>query len=215
LTKEQKTAIQVAESMTDPASVVPRGKKNGRSNRKSRNRRPFKGHSDLHSEIARHVQALRFAGWTDREAFSDAAEKFDRSPVTVERLYYDKRELFELAEMEHVENALVEHQKAIISSRALMAKAGPKAVNTLEGIMDDPKASANVKKDAAMAILKLNNIDGSTSVTPNEKVAMESLKLIRDLAQSKEREEDSHIIDVTAVEEDESEVGTERELRHN
>ena len=63
----------------------------------------------------------------------------------------------------------------------MMSDAGPRAVETLIGVMDDVKSSPNIRLKAAAYILKMINVDNSAGTSPTEVAAVESLKLIKDM----------------------------------
>ena len=181
-----------------PVSSKP---KNG-----SRERAPFEGISVKHSDILRHVVALNYAGRSRREAFEDAAQTFDIKPHTVETYWYRRPDMVSMAEAEHLESTLQTYHKNLWSIRSMMSNAGPRAVETLIGVMDDPKSSPNIRLKAAAYILKMINVDNSAGTSPTEVAAVESLKLIKEMRTDIADNRESNIIEADEAEFVEEEV---------
>lgn len=221
LEKTADASIAVADNLCEPVKIVPQGDKHTpysrrRSARKSWNRQPINGYSQIHSDIARHVVGLKYSNYPQREAFKSAAEHYDRSPVTVERLYFDKPTLFDLAEKELMENAITEYHQNLWVCRSALSQAGPIAVETLIDILEDDNASDSVRSKSAIAVLKMLDVDGSNNANPGEKIALESLSLVRASMEKIGKKEESHVIeaeDAEIIGEDASEVGTDGELQ--
>jgi len=200
--ERSKDAIHIADKVTKPVTIVPvRETSVGKRRRAMHNqwqREPIGEYSLQHSNIARHVTGLRFGGEAQREAFQSAADKFDLKPHSIEVLYHRKRELFDLAEHELMETAVREYHQNLWISRTALSEVGPMAVDTLAEILEDPDASASVKSKSAIAVLKMLDIDGSSNANPNERVALESLKMVRDVKLASMKEEESHVRDIDA-----------------
>ncbi|MHA2079530.1 MAG: hypothetical protein ACW99X_18225 [Candidatus Thorarchaeota archaeon] len=217
--KTADAAVAVADVLCEPVKEKPKGTaldiRRRRTGRHLWDREPINGYSQKHSDVARHVVGLKFSNYPQREAFKSAAEHYGLSKVTVERLYYDKPTLFDLAEKELVENAITEYHQNLWVSRTALSQAGPLAVETLCSILEDEFASPSVKSKSAVAILKMLDIDGSNNANPSERVALESLKLVRSVTDKIKEKGESHVIEATEVEiieEDASEVRTDSEL---
>jgi hypothetical protein len=220
--KEAEKALKVADIVCEPAEIIPAEQDpNKKHNPRRRLRRaewvrePINGYSAKHSDIARHVMGLKLAGEVMREAFASAASKFEISPVTVERLYYDKVELFDLAEQECITNGMKEYHQNLWICRTALSQAGPLAVQTLMDILEDPDATDSVRSKSAVAVLKMLDVDGSNNANPSEKIALEGLKLVREVTLTKMKGEESHIVeaeDAEIVEEDASEPRVDDQL---
>jgi len=202
--EKSKDPLKIAEKVTKPVTIVPvRENPVGKRRRAMHNqwhREPIDGYSLQHSNIARHVTGLRFGGEAQREAFESAGAKFGIKPHSVEVLYQRKKELFELAEHELMETAVREYHQNLWVSRTALSEVGPMAVDTLAEILEDPDASASVKSKSAIAVLKMLDIDGSANANPNERVALESLKVVRDVKLASMKEEESYVIDAEEAE---------------
>jgi hypothetical protein len=204
ITPEVEKALDLAEELTKPAKIVPkRVNKSGDKRRikhGSWEREPLDGYSLEHSNIARHVIGLKYAGYALKEAFDDASQKYELLPHSIENLYYGKKDLFELADAEHIENAIREYHTNLVVCRTMLSESGPRAVQTILDVMDDPKSTPNVRSKTAIAVLKMLNIDGSATANPGEGVAKESLKLVRDMINQRGEDKGSHVIDAEDVE---------------
>jgi len=200
--EKSKEPLKVSEKMTKPIAIVPeRTTSVGKRRRVTHNqwdRDPIDGYSLRYSDIARHVMGLKYGGEAMREAFASAAIKFDLKPLSVERIFYRNRELFELAEQELMEMVSREYCQNLSMIRTSMSGVGLKAVDTIDEILDDPDASASVKSKCAIAVLKMLDVDGSASTNPNARVALESLKVVRDVKIASMKGAESHIKDVEA-----------------
>ena len=184
-----------------PVSHKP---KNGR-----RDRAPFEGITAEKSDMMRHVVALRYAGRSLGEAFDDAGQTFDLKPHTVQTYWYRRPDIVSMAEAEHLESTLQTYHKNLWTIRTMMSDAGPRAVETLIGVMDDVKSSPNIRLKAAAYILKMINVDNSAGTSPTEVAAVESLKLIKEMRTDIAEDKESHIIDADDAEVVEEEVQTQ------
>jgi hypothetical protein len=174
-------------------------------------RKPLDGCSVERSDLLRHIVALRFAGKALKEACEDAANTYEIKPHTAENYYYKHPDAVTLAEEEHLSNAIKEYQINLWTVRTMMSEAGPKAIETIINIMNARKSSPSVKLKAAQTVLKMMDVDGSASGKSGTEVASESLKLVRKIIESREREQEGHVIEADDVEildkEDDGEVG--------
>jgi hypothetical protein len=195
-TPEVNAALAICKETTNRGPNLPgRGKiDNG-----CRSREPINGLSTERSNLIRHIVGLRYSGYSYREAFQDAAQSYELKPHTAENYYYKHRDAVDFAEQEHLENALKSYHNHLWAIRSMMSDAGPRAVKTLIGVMDDKKSSPNIRLKAAAYILKMINVDGSANASPSEHAAVEGLKLIKDLRTEIKDEKDSHIVDAVAA----------------
>lgn len=215
-------ALKIAEQVCEPRDLIPI-KQDYRKKHASRrriahttwHRKPINGYSQRHSDIARHVMGLKYAGEAMKEAFESAAGKYEMEPHSVETLYYRKTELFNLAEMELLESAMKEYHQNLWICRTALSQAGPIAVDTLTEILKNKDASDSVKSKSAIAVLKMLDVDGSANANPSEKIVLESLKVVKQSMQNIQKGAESHIIDAEdaeIVEEDASESRADSQL---
>jgi len=205
-TPEYKEALETA-SQTTNTSMVKRGPAppgRGKMNNGLRSREPINGLSVDRSNMLRHIVGLRYSGCSYREAFQDASVKYEIKPHSVENYYYNHAKEVDLVEQEHLEYSLKSYHNHLWAIRSMMSDAGPRAVRTLIGVMDDKKSSPNIRLKAAAYILKMVNADGSASSNPSEHAAVESLKLIKDLREGIQEEKESHIVE--AIQADDAEI---------
>jgi hypothetical protein len=205
-TPEYLEAIETSRQTTG-SNIVKRGPAppgRGKMNNGLRDREPINGISVDRSNMLRHIVGLRYSGYSYREAFQDASVKYEIKPHSVENYYYNHSKEVDLVEQEHLEYALKSYHNHLWAIRSMMSDAGPRAVRTLIGVMDDKKSSPNIRLKAAAYILKMVNADGSASSNPSEHAAVESLKLIKDMREGIQEEKESHIID--AVQADDAEI---------
>lgn len=212
ITPEVEGALITAAAMTKPLSQEElRIRK--RANHNSWKRTPFKGYSAKYSDMARHIIGLKYSGYALKEVFDSAAEKYGVKWKTVENMYYGKKDLIDLAEVEHVGLAIKEYEFNRATCRTMLSEAGPLAVQALIEAMSDERATPNVKLKSATAVIKMLDLDGSASGgQSSDAVAKESLKLVRDVLNQRKEEQESHIIDAEDVEflegDNEGESGT-------
>lgn len=191
----ERTTSTYTEQQKNTLVPVSHKPKNG-----SRERAPFEGITAEKSDMMRHIVGLRYSGCSLREAFEDAAQTYELKPHTVETYWYRRPDIVSVAEAEHLESTLQSYHKNLWSIRTMMSDAGPRAVETLISVMDDPKSSPNIRLKAAAYILKMINVDNSASSSPTEVAAMESLKLIKDMRTDIEDNKESHIVDAEDAE---------------
>ena len=205
VTKEVEDALALSESLTTPTKKEKKRKTNVGDRRRathgSWNREPIDGYTMDHSEVARRVIGLKYAGFALREAFEDAGEKYNLRPHSVENLYYKKKRLFDLAEVEHVGNALREENFNRAVCKTMLSQAGPMAVETLVEVLENEKSTPNLKSKTAIAILKMLDIDGSASgQRSGEAATTEYLKLVKEVVENRNKEQESSIIEAEDVE---------------
>ena len=167
-------------------------------------REPLDGCTIEQSNMARHIIGLKYSNYTLNESFAIVSKDTDIPVQTVRNLYYRKKKLIDLAEAEHVGNAIKEYQfnKAVCST--MLSQIGPKMVQVLADVADHPDASQNVRLKAAIAALKLLGVDDSNTGGTHGKspqVVSEALKNIKRITDGIEGEED-HIVDAEMVTEE-------------
>lgn len=168
-------------------------------------REPLNGFTLKQSNMARHIIGLKYSNYTLKEAFAIVARETDTKEETVRGLYYKKKKLIELAEAEHVGNAIKEYNfnKAVCST--MLSQIGPKMVQVLADVADHPDASQNVRLKAAIATLKLLGVDDSNAGGTHGKspqVVSEALKNIKRITDGIDGGEESHIVDAEVVTEE-------------
>lgn len=205
ISDEVKKALDVAEKTTSGRAVEVRKD----FIYSSRFRKPLDGVTLHKSNILRHIIALKFGGNSLREAFEDAARKYDIIPNTVEKYFYRHADAVKLAKAEHLEFALEDFHSNLISGNAMLSESVPLAVKTLTEVMKDKKASANVKAKTAIAVLKMSGVGAPKQGGVPEEAAIESLRLIKDMRFDLNKEKESHIINADSVE------VIEQDERHN
>lgn len=208
VTPEVEAAFEVGDRVTAPETALTKR----RTMHNSWERTPLDSCTIEMSNVLRDVVALHFGGNALREAFKKVAGDRDIIPNTVEKYYYRNKAAVTLAEEEHLTRTIKEYHKNLWAVRSMMSEAGPKAIKVIINVMNNKQSSPNVKLKAAQTILKMMDIDGSASGNSNESVATESLRLVRDIMNNKEKGQDSTVLEATDVkvldEEDESEDRT-------
>jgi hypothetical protein len=199
----EETSDFIPDEITKVAERNKRDKLIRRAEHNSWKREPIDGYSLKHSNIAREVIGLKYSNYALREAFKYAAEARSMSPVTIEHLYYNKRKLFELAEVEHIGNAIQEYNfnKAVCST--MLSQIGPRMVQVLADVAENPDSTQNVRLKAAVAALKLLGVGDSNSDGMGGKsaaVVSEALRSVKKIQDGIEGG-DSHVIDAEVVQE--------------
>jgi hypothetical protein len=156
---------------------------------------PLNGCKLEQSDIIRHVIGMKYSGYTQQEAFKSAGEKYDMDSGAVRSLIVRKQEATELADSEHLERCLKAYHSNLWMVRTALSEAGPRAVRTLLEVMDSKGSSEATRMKAAVAVLKMIDVDGSANANPSEKIASESLKLIKTIRTDIEQEKESHVVD--------------------
>jgi len=196
---------ETSDFVPDPITKkIARNKLVRRSEHNTWNREPLDGYSLEHSNIARGVIGLKYSNYALREAFEVMAERHNIKPHTVENLYYKKRKLFELAEIEHVGNAIKEYNfnKAVCST--MLSQIGPRMVEVLADVADNPDSTQNVRLKAAIAALKLLGVDEANNGSLDGKSPAVVSEALRSVSRIKEGIDggDSHVIDAEVVQEE-------------
>ena len=202
---DEDIAYEVAARVTKPVPpepekrIVPAGDKRRATHGKS-NRPPLNGCNQEHSDVIRHVIGLKYSGYTQKEAFRSASDKYGMEESSVSSLIIRKQEAAELADYEHLERCLQSYNSNLWLVRTALSEAGPRAVKTLLEVMDDKKSTPATRMKAAVAILKMTDVDGSANANPSEKTAIEHLKLVKEMREALKSEKASHIVDAEYVE---------------
>jgi hypothetical protein len=193
-------ALEVAARVTKTVAIEPEksqhpsGEKRKPVTAKER-RPPLNGCKMEQSDIIRHVIGMKYSGYTQVEAFAAAGKEYDMHPGAVRSLVERKQEATEIADSEHLERCLKAYHSNLWMVRTALSEAGPRAVRTLLEVMDSKDSSEATRMKAAVAVLKMIDVDGSANANPSEKIASESLKLIKTIRTDIEQEKESHVID--------------------
>lgn len=198
MTDEEMAASATLSEVKDMVPVRPRHGPQKYVGFGTRNRKPLNGCTQRQSDILRHVVALKYQGYTKREAFESAAQKFEIKPITAENTWYHHPKGIELAEQEHLGNVLEQYHINMLRVSNLLSDAAPLAVETLVRVMKAQKASPNVKASAARDIIKLAKIDSATPQDKSESPTVEALKIVRDITDAAKG--NSHVINADEVE---------------
>ena len=201
---DEDIAHEVADRVTKTVAIEPKRETNLGDKRRAVSgkevRPPLNGCTQMHSDVIRHVVGLKYAGYTKREAYRSASDKYDMKQDSVASLLVRKQEATELADYEHLERCLQSYNSNLWLVRTALSEAGPRAVKTLLEVMDDHKSTPATRMKAAVAILKMTDVDGSANANPSEKTAIEHLKLIKEMRESLKKENAGHIVDAEDAE---------------
>lgn len=180
-TEEAAEAFKVAEKKTSEVKIDtkssrgPGGSKRLLVQHNKLDRKPFIGLSFEDSNAVRVLIGARFAGFT----FAEACKQASISTSKGYRLERENPEAIQECIDEHLTIALQTYQQQLWIVRTSLSDVGPKAVRTLEKIMDSRKTAPGVRVKAAIAVLKLLDVDNSATGNPNETVADELLKILK------------------------------------
>ena len=158
-------------------------------------RPPLDGASARVSEIFRRVLAARFSGFTVKEACIQIG-------IDSSRLNKHKREFpaaWQQANQEIKEAVLQNLAANIWIVRSALSDVAPHAVRCLYELITSRTVKDSIKKDAAVQVLKLLDIDGSASLGATISEAAYAFKDLADA--TRETFENDHIIDVVDAEE--------------
>lgn len=136
---------------------------------------PLDGATQEESDIIREFVALDLAGYS----VAAAAEKAGVTTNKIEYLKRSRPKAIEEAEREIVVASQRRYHRNLWVVRTALTEAGPRAVRTLVNLMDDINVPANHRVNAAIAVLKMIDVDGSAS-TGNESLKNEIASAIRD-----------------------------------
>ena len=191
--KEVEYALDTVDKLTTPEEegeirLTRGGRKRWESG--SSKRPPLTGCSKEESELIRHLVALRFAGYTQREAFKEA----DINPNTAVTIMRRSEEAVEEAKQELVQRCLNEYHTNLWMLRSALSEMGSRAVRTLGQVMDDKHEKGFNRMKAAVAILKLIDIKGDASTGKAGDVPAEFLVTLKDARTGIETEA-VHIVD--------------------
>ena len=198
-------AHEVAARVTKPVPAAPPKRTTNAGDKRKpvtakERRPPLNGCKMEQSDVIRHVIGMKYSGYTQVEAFAAAGKEYDMTPSAVRSLVVRKQEATEIADSEHLERCLKAYHSNLWMVRTALSEAGPRAVRTLLEVMDSKESSEATRMKAAVAVLKMVDVDGSANANPSEKIASESLKLIKSIRTDIEKEKESHVVDCEDVE---------------
>jgi hypothetical protein len=101
---------------------------------------------------------------------------------------------------------LQEYQKNLWITRTALSELGPKALRVLEQTMKSRKTPAGVRVKAAIAILKMLDVDNSATGGTAESVSTEIMKMLKG-ATERIKQESEYVVDAvaeTAAEDDDA-----------
>lgn len=175
-------ATEIIEKTGPITEKIPQEKMNliagGRKRREygSTSRPPLPDCSVEDSERIRHIVALRFAGYT----LAECAEEVELNPGYIQAWMTRNQDAVGLAEQEQMERCLRAYQTNLWIVRTGLSELGPRAIRTLAEIMADRKASHSTRKDCAIAVLKLMDVDHSATGGTNEGLAKEFVSFLKE-----------------------------------
>jgi hypothetical protein len=171
----QKSSIVTNKIPEEPPKLVNSGPKR-RKEYGSSNRPPFEGCTKEESDQIRDIVALRFAGKT----LSECSEQVGVTPSYIVTWMTRHQDAFNIAEQQHLERCLRAMETNLWIIRTGLSEVGPRAVQTLAEIMTDKKATPGVRKDCAVQVLKLLDVDHSVTGGKVESLSKEFAKALRD-----------------------------------
>jgi hypothetical protein len=188
-------AEEVGEKLTEPedkqAIRLVRGGRKKTPDYGSANLPPLTGCTKEQSDIIRELIGLKYAGFTQREAF----EKTEINPRSAISLFKRSEVAVQEAHQELMERCLKALHYNSVILRSALSEMGPRAVRVLGEVMDDKDSSAAARVNAAKIVLKMANADGSVVADDGPSGFLVTLKDNRTGIES-----DSVIIDAEDVE---------------
>ena len=170
----EKTAPLTDEIPKEKQTLMAQGRK--RKEYGSSNRTPLHDCTPEDSDKIRHIVALRFAGYT----VAECAEEVEINPGYIVAWLNKHQDAVGLAEQEQMERCLRAYQTNLWIVRTGLSELGPRAIRTLAEIMADRKASHSTRKDCAIAVLKLMDVDHSATGGTNEGLAKEFVSFLKE-----------------------------------
>ena len=163
---EVEYAHEVAEKLTEPEEeksirLVRSGQK--RQEYGSSNLPPFTGCTKDESDLIRHLIGLKFAGYTQREAF----DKADINPSTATSMMRRCPEAVRECKQEHLARCMEDINTNAKMLKYALSEMAPMAVKTLGAVMSDPKEKGFNKTKAAELVLKLAGVEEVSSDNPD------------------------------------------------
>lgn len=122
---------------------------------------PLIGCTKDQSDLIRHLIGLKFAGYTQTKAF-ELAQVPASTAVSLLRRHEDA---VDEATYELLERCKKSYLSNLLMLRSALSEQGPQAVRVLGAVMNDKKASAAARVNAAKIVLKMVNVDGSVGAT--------------------------------------------------
>ena len=198
---EVKKAFEVADAKTsrvtveEPKPRSPKGRKEKALGlrRNSPVRPPLDGANQKQSDAIRSLVACRFAGFTFEEACKQTGIALGTG-YTYERTL---PEAFAEAVDDHLTRALQEYQKNLWIARTALSELGPKALRVLDQVMSNRKTAPGVRAKAAIAILKMLDVDNSATGGTSESVSTTVMNLLRGATERLQKESE-YVVDVVA-----------------
>jgi hypothetical protein len=188
-------AEEVGEKLTEPedkqAIRLVRGGRKKTPDYGSANLPPLTGCTKEQSDIIRELIGLKYAGFTQREAF----EKSEINPRSAISLFKRSEVAVQEAHQELMERCLKALHYNSVILRSDQSEMGPRAVRVIVEVMDDKYSSAADRVNAAKIVLKMANADGSVAADDGPSGFLVTLKDNRTGIES-----DSVIIDAEDVE---------------
>jgi hypothetical protein len=157
-------------------------------------RPPLDGASPRVSEIFRRVLASRFSGFTVKEACTQIG-------IDSSRLNKHKRDFpaaWQAANQEIKEAVLQNLAANVWIVRSALSDVAPHAVRCLYELITSRTVKDSIRKDAAVQVLKLLDIDGSASLGATISEAAYAFKDLADA--TRETFKNDHIVDINAEE---------------
>lgn len=176
---DEEAAFAVASELTKPlppAEKTSLSRAGGKRKEYGRsNRPPLPGCSKEDSDIMRHIVGLKYAGYTQNEAFDKVGINRGSGGGWIAR----RQEAYDAADHELMELALRGYQSNLWIMRTALSELGPRAVRTLGDIMDNKKETGKTRLTAATTILKLVDVDHSATGGAAEGLAKELADALR------------------------------------
>lgn len=156
------------------------------------------GVNKLSGDLIQAVIALRIQGFRD----VDIAQHLDTSQPNISRLESNHPEAFAKAEIHALTQMERKYKLTLWGVRAALTEAGPRLVQVLIDIAEDPTLKENVRKDAAIAGLNLMGV-GYTRTTVGGKDSTLNPAAVNTYIQNvvNKKEEYATVIDAEVVEE--------------
>ena len=177
---EEEKALATVKELTkeppkEPVTSLYKGGGKRRKEYGSSSRPPFPGCSVEDSDTLRELVGLKYSGYTMKEAF----EKVGLPPGSGSGFIATRQDAYNMADHELMEVALRGYQSNLWIMRTALSELGPRAVRTLNEIMDSKKESGPTRLKAALAILKMVDVDHSATGGAQEGLAKELADGIR------------------------------------
>jgi hypothetical protein len=153
---------------------------------------PLIGCTKDQSDLIRHLIGLKFAGYTQTRAFELADVTAGRAVA----LMQNHDDAFDEATYELLDRCKKSYLSNLLMLRSALSEQGPQAVRVLGAVMNDKKASAAARVNAAKIVLKMVNVDGSVGNT-GEGDSKDYLTVLKDY---RAKIESSSVIDAEDVE---------------